>query len=95
MRRDDRPDDREGAQIDLLIERDDHVINACEIKFAGEEFTVSQAYNRKLMHRQQLLLDMISPRWAIHQTLITTYGLTYNVYSGIFSRVIIMDDLFR
>ena len=90
-----KTDDQEGAQIDLLIERDDHVLNSCEIKFVGQEFSVSQSYYRKLMARQQLLMNMISPKWTIHQTLITTYGVSYNEYSGVFSRVILMDDLFR
>ena len=90
-----REDDREGAQIDLLIKRDDHVLNACEIKFVGDEFAVDQGYYRKLQSRQQLLMETISPKWSIHQTLITTYGLHYNEYSGIFSRVIVINDLFR
>ena len=31
---------------------------------------------------------------AIHSTLITTFGLKYNEYSGAFTNVIDMDDLF-
>ena len=28
-------------------------------------------------------------------TLITTYGLKYNMYSGRIQKVVVMDDLFR
>lgn len=70
-------DEKEGAQIDLLINRKDNIVNMCEMKFYGEEFTVTKAYERKLAHRQILLSGMVNRRTVIHPVLITTYGLTY------------------
>ena len=87
-------DDKEGTQIDLLINRKDNVVNMCEMKFYGEEFVVTKAYERKLAHRQILLSEMVSRRTVIHPTLITTYGLTYNEYSGAFVHTLTIDDLF-
>ncbi|MBR5969133.1 MAG: AAA family ATPase [Lachnospiraceae bacterium] len=89
-----RGDDREGTQIDLLIDRNDNVLNMCEIKFYGDEFVVDKAYYYTMMHRQELLSNEVSKKTAIHSTLITTFGLTYNEYSGIFSKVITLEDLF-
>ena len=89
-----REDDPEGVQIDLLIDRDDHVINACEIKFYSEEFTVDKAYYMKLMHRQNLLRKYIPRKSSVYQTLITTYGLVHNEYWSIFTHVVTLDDLF-
>lgn len=89
-----RGDDPHGMQIDLLIERDDHVVNACEIKFYSGEFTVDKAYDRILRNRQLLLAKYLSPKISIYPTLITTYGLTKNEYSGFFVSVVTMDDLF-
>ena len=86
-------DEEEGAQIDLLIERDDRVINACEIKFYSDEFVVDKSYYRKLLSRQSLLVERISPKVSVHQTLISTYGLKRNEYSGIFTQEITLDDL--
>jgi len=83
------------AQIDLIIERDDRVINACEIRFCSDELIVDKAYYRKLQSRQSLLIEKISRKQSIHQTLISTYGLKRNEYSGIFTQVITLDDLFR
>ena len=57
--------------------------------------TVPIDSHRILLSRQELLGGMISPKKVIHQTLVTTYGLQYSEYSGIFDHVIIMDDLFR
>jgi hypothetical protein len=33
-----------GVQIDLLIDRRDHVINLCEIKFTLEPFSITKDY---------------------------------------------------
>ena len=87
-------DEKDGTQIDLLINRKDNVVNMCEMKFYGEEFKVTKEYERKLVHRQTLLSEMISRRAVIHPVLITTYGLTYNEYSGSFLHTVVMDDLF-
>ena len=87
-------DEKEGTQIDLLINRKDNVMNMCEMKFYGEEFTVTKAYERKLAHRQILLSGMVSRRTVIHPVLITTYGLTYNEYSGAFVHTLTIDDMF-
>ena len=89
-----RSDDTDGTQIDLLISRKDNVINMCEIKYYGDRFVVNKDYYQILLHRQELLAQEISPKIAIHSTLITTFGLTYNEYSGTFTNVISMDDLF-
>ena len=89
-----REDDADGTQIDLLLERDDHVVNACELKFYSKEFSVDKAYDRTLRNRQDLLRRELSPKCAIHNTLITTYGLVRNEYSGFFVHVLTLDDLF-
>ena len=85
--------EEENTQIDLLIERDDRVMNACEMKFYSDEFTVDKSYYRKLLSRQGMLVERISPKTSVHQTLITTYGLKRNEYSSIFTKVITLDDL--
>ena len=66
----------------------------CEIKYYGDEFTVDKDYYRVLLKRQEILSKEVSPKVSIHNTLITTFGLNYNEYSGIFSQVITFDELF-
>ncbi len=89
-----RSDDEEGTQIDLLISRKDNVVNMCEIKYYSNEFTVNKDYYKILVNRQGILTKEISPKLSINNTLITTFGLAYNEYSGIFTNVITLDDLF-
>ena len=40
-----------GAQIDLLIERRDRIINICEIKFSSDEFIIDKEYDHKLRNK--------------------------------------------
>ena len=84
----------DGAQIDLLILRNDNVINMCEMKFYSDDFAVDKAYDRKLIQRTLLLSEHVSRKTIIHSTLITTYGLSYNEYFGDFVKVITLDNLF-
>lgn len=90
-----REGDEEGTQIDLLISRNDNVINMCEIKYYSGEFKVDKNYYAKILKRQNILSENISPKYAIHSTLITTMGLVHNEYSGVFQNVVVLDDLFE
>lgn len=65
------------------------------MKFYSEEFCVDKTYHKTLVHRANMLVEHLSRKTSIHNTLITTYGLQYNEYSGDFGNVIILDDLFK
>lgn len=90
-----KEDDTEGTQIDLLISRNDNVINMCEIKYYSGPFKVDKEYYAKILQRQSVLSEMVSPKVAICNTIITTFGLTRNEYSGAFVNEIVLDDLFH
>jgi len=79
----------------LIIDRKDNVVNMCEMKFYSEEFAVDKNYHETLVKRQSLLSTMIPKKSVVHGTLITTYGLSYNEYSGDFISTITMEDLFK
>jgi hypothetical protein len=87
-------DGTDGTQIDMLIVRDDNVVNLCEMKFYKNDFAVDKAYDRTLRNRLALLQEHLPKRVAVHMTLVTTFGLAYNEYSGAFQQVITLDDLF-
>ncbi|MCQ2081505.1 MAG: ATP-binding protein [Lachnospiraceae bacterium] len=84
----------DGHQIDLIIERNDNVVNMCEIKFYGDEFSVDRSYDLILRNRRSILESNVLRKCAVHSTLITTYGLKDNEYKWDFENVITMDDLF-
>ena len=87
-------DETEGTQIDLIIDRRDHVVNMCEIKFYSEDFAVDKDYHMILERRKRLLREVIPKKSVIHNTLITTYGLKHNEYYSDFINTVTLDDLF-
>lgn len=90
-----KADDENGTQIDLLILRSDNVVNMCEIKFCSDDFAVDKEYYRTVLRRIEMLSSKLSPKASVHSTLITTFGLKKNEYSGAFLRTITFDDLFK
>lgn len=83
-----------GSQIDLILVRRDQIINMCEIKYSGTEYTLTAKEDRNIARRIHDLQTATRTRCAVHPTLITTYGLTENKYSGNIQAVVTMDDLF-
>lgn len=83
----------EGMQIDLIINRQDDVVNACEMKFAKAPFTVSNAYAQTIELRREAI-EMLIPRKAIHATLVTAYPMNRNIHSDVFQSQVVLADLF-
>ena len=88
-------DEEEGAQIDLIIERKDNVINMCEVKFYSDEFVADKDCHFALVRRERLLREIVPKKASIHNTLITTFGLKHVEYFGDFVNTITLDELFR
>lgn len=85
----------QGSQIDLLIVRKDQVINLCEMKYSNTEYTINKKDDSDIRRKVSDLRAGTKTKYAIFPTLITTYGLLDNGYSGNIQSVIIMDDLFK
>ncbi|MDR1015040.1 MAG: AAA family ATPase [Coriobacteriales bacterium] len=81
-------------QIDLVLDRNDRVVNLCEIKYRMSEFAIDSAYAAHLAARRQRFIEETGTRSAVHQTMITTYGLGHNAYANDIQSVITLDDLF-
>ncbi len=83
-----------GSQIDLLIVRKDQVINLCEIKYSNSEFTVTENVDESIRRKIADFTNVTKTKYAIYPTLITTYGIVKNSYSGNIQSVITLKDLF-
>lgn len=88
-------DEHSGAQIDLLIDRSDKVINLCEIKYSDNPYTIDKKYMENLRNKVALFRQITKTRKGIALTMITSSGLVKNSYSmnNIHSQVT-ADDLF-
>ena len=88
-------DEEDGVQIDLLIDRQDHVINVCEIKYSLEEILIDKEYERSLRNKISAFVQTSRTKKTIQLTMITTYGVKKNMYSNMVSSQVILDDLFQ
>ena len=88
-------DTHKGAQIDLLIDRRDQVINLCEMKFSTGQYAITKAYSAQMQARKELFRTLSKTKKALHLTLITTYGLQPNLYAGEIQSEVTLADLFH
>ncbi|MBQ3657987.1 MAG: AAA family ATPase [Bacteroidales bacterium] len=70
-----------GAQIDLVIDRRDDVINLCEIKFSRTPFIITQQYADRLEERKELFRTVTKTRKSLRITMITLCGIKQGKYS--------------
>ncbi|MBX2972142.1 MAG: AAA family ATPase [Flavobacteriales bacterium] len=88
--------DESGAQVDLLIDRDDNVINLCEMKFSSGPFTIDKRYARELAAKAEVFRQSTRTRKSIFITFVTANGLVQNAYSRqLVQNEVALDALFE
>jgi hypothetical protein len=83
------------AQIDMILDRADGIINLCEMKYSDAEFSMNNAETIKLSNRAASFKQETGAKGALWPTLITTYGLKDGMHSSTFVETLTMDDLFK
>ncbi len=85
-----------GAQIDLLLDRNDQVINIFEIKFNTEEMSLTKAYSDELSKKISVFRAATKTNKLILLMLVSAFGLKHNQHSlGLVQGVLTLEDLFR
>ena len=84
-----------GAQIDILIDRRDMVINICEVKFSMNEYEINKDYDLILRNKIETFRRATDCKKTLALTMITTFGVKKNRYGGIVNDTIVLDDLFE
>lgn len=84
-----------GAQIDLLIDRRDQVVNLCEIKYSINRYKITKSYADNLRNKIGTFKRETKTRKAIFLTMITTYGIEKNTHATVVQNDITMDALFE
>lgn len=83
-----------GAQIDLLIDRSDGLINICEMKYSKDTYTMTAEDERDIRRKNNVFTHVTKTKKAVHTVMVTTYGLNHNAYSHDIQNEVTMDDLF-
>lgn len=84
----------QGSQIDLLIVRRDQVINVCEMKYSEAEFMVDAKFDSNQKRKISDFIKKTECKYAMHSTLITTYGAGESAYAGELQSIVTAEDLF-
>ena len=83
-----------GVQIDLIINRNDGIINICEMKYTGKPFKLDSAYDMALMQKREIFREETAVKKALHITMATSNGFAPGSYLGMVQAQILLDDLF-
>lgn len=90
----DQKDGKRGAQIDLLIDRNDGVINLCEMKYTKVPFQIDASYEANLLNKRARFIEATQTRKAVHITMVSSQGLERNAYADEIQSEVSGGDLF-
>jgi uncharacterized protein len=83
-------------QIDLLIDRNDHVINMCEIKFYDKPFTITKQYASTLREKMASFENQSHSNKTLFLTFVTSFGVISNEYKlELVQQEVVLPDLFN
>ena len=84
-----------AAQIDLLIDRDDGIINLCEMKFAESAYAISRQESEAVRRKKLALKEETATKKAVYVTYVTPEGLKRNSSANDVQSEVTLDDLFN
>ncbi len=84
-----------GAQIDLVIERQDGNVNLCEMKFYRTPYEITAEEEEKLLNRREAFRADTATTANCRITVIAASGIKPGVHAGVAQNVLTIDDLFE
>ncbi|NGX62119.1 MAG: hypothetical protein K940chlam9_01613 [Chlamydiae bacterium] len=86
----------EGAQIDLLFDRQDDAVTICEIKYTDKPFQIDKSYYQQIMKKIEVYKKTVKTHKEIFLAFVTSSGLKKSLYSEEYiSSVLTLEDLFK
>ena len=82
------------AQIDMIIDRQDDVINIFEMKYTDDEYSLDEAESRRILSRRSAIAAATNGKKAVHVMLVSAAGFKVNKYSDAIIGSLTLDDLF-
>ena len=78
----------------MVIERDDKVVNLCEVKYTAKPFAITDEYDRRLKIKREVYAEQTGTKAAIHLTMVSAHGLKSDANSMDVQSVVTLDDFF-
>ena len=86
---------KNGAQIDMVIERDDGITDICEEKYTDSAFSIDAKYEESLLRKMDLFRKETGTKNALKLVMITADEIAGTAHTEHVSRNLILDDLFE
>ena len=74
--------ENDGAQIDMIIDRRDRVLNICEMKFSNDKFEIDKDYDLYLRRKISRFVEETGTKKTIQLTFLSIYGIKQSMYSN-------------
>jgi hypothetical protein len=85
----------DGAQIDLLFDREDDTITLCEIKYTDESFNIDKAYAANLKRKIDVFKEKTRTKKQIFFNMVSANNIKKTIYSeDMINGVVTLEDLF-
>lgn len=82
------------AQVDMVIDRNDGVVNLCEMKFYKSKFVIDADYENNLLNKKFSFAQVTKTQKTIFLTMLTTAGVVENKFTYEIQNFLTMNDLF-
>lgn len=87
--------EQSGAQIDLVIDRNDNAITLIEVKYTTEPFVINKSYAKNLQTKIEIFKNTTGTKKHIFMSIICANGLKPNMYSEeLINGVVTLEELF-
>lgn len=84
-----------GAQIDLLLDRNDNIISICEMKCHAGEFSIVKKYAEELKNKIRVFREKTTTKKSIFLVMVTVEGVKKNSYfTEIVNNEVTLKDFF-
>lgn len=87
--------EQHGAQIDLIIDRNDKSIDLCEIKYSVGQYELKKDYVEWMRERRNLFREVTGTKKTLRLTMIASGGIKPGKYTSGIQGKVTLSDLFR
>ena len=91
----DKKQGRPGVQIDMLIDRNDGIIDLCEMKHSNKEYAITGEVADSLERKKAIFTEVTGTDKAVHTVMVTTKGIAPGEYEWTAQNYVKLDDLFE
>lgn len=86
----------EGAQIDLLFDRDDGIVTVCEIKYTLKPFVIDKVYANNLLRKVSVFKEQTRTQKQIFIAMVSASGLQKTYHSEeLVTGIVELEDLLK